>query len=34
MWNRETEQDFEEVMEAHSRQMAREEQRKLVGLRC
>ncbi|KAH0285122.1 hypothetical protein M436DRAFT_67764 [Aureobasidium namibiae CBS 147.97] len=28
MWNEETEQDFEEVMDAHSRQMAREEQRK------
>jgi len=31
MWNEETEQDFKEVMDAHSRQMAREEQRKLVS---
>lgn len=31
MWNEETEQDIEEAMDAHSRQMARQEQRKLVG---
>jgi len=32
MWNEETKQDFKEVMNAHSRQMAHEEQRKLVGV--
>jgi len=32
MWNEETEKDFEEVMDAHSRRMAHEEQRKRVSV--